>query len=451
MSYLYELKGVIKMKRKHMKIKTISLLTCTLLLSSIIPAISLAKDLTTLDENITTPPIQQRGELIKITDEYPVCDLDADLVVYADASHLYLYDIKTAETDTVAVGGNIVFPKISENRVVYYDFSYMGFKMYDITTTEKTNLIITNWTGGDTDDFQFSGDYIVYENTDAGQYNTEIYLYNITSGENTKLTESPGEAFTENPCIYKNIVTWQLTEGNLADIVMFNIESTEYTRVTNTSQFVSETYPSVYEHTLVYNYFYYDKLNGTIEYALKLYDTITHETTTIFSGEEPTAGTPELFGNMIVYSKPGVALYLYDLGTQNETTIYETSDLLQPWNLNDKYVVFTVLGEGVYLYIYNTQPQLSITIAGGFGVSATIKNTGTTDLTNIDCTIALDGKLIFLGKSKNSTITSLAVGEEITVKDFVIGFGKTGITVNAGGVSTNATGTIFFFFALGVK
>jgi hypothetical protein len=207
----------------------------------------------------------------------------------------------------------------------------------------------------------------------------------------------------------------------------------------------------VYENTIVYHYFYYDKINGTILYALKLYDIPTDEETTIVSGEEPTAGTPELFGNMIVYSKPGVGLYLYDLITNNETMIYETPDLVQPWNINDKYVVFTVLGEGVYLYTYTTPPQLSITITGGFGISATIKNTGTTDVTNIDYTINLDGKLIFFGKSKNGTIATLAAGEETTVNDIAIGFGSTGITVTADDTSANATGTIFLFIVFGVK
>jgi len=44
------------------------------------------------------------------------------------------------------------------------------------------------------------------------------------------------------------------------------------------------------------------------------------------------------------------------------------------------------------------RPALAITIKGGLGVSATIKNTGATDLTNIDWTIDLDGKLIFVEK-----------------------------------------------------
>ena len=95
-------------------------------------------------------------------------------------------------------------------------------------------------------------------------------------------------------------------------------------------------------------------------------------------------------------------------------------------------------------------PPITITIKGGFGVSATIKNTGTTDLTNINWTINLDGKLIIVGKSKSDTIASLAVGNEVKVKDFVIGFGKTGIAVTAGDAEASASGTAFLFFVFGV-
>ena len=138
--------------------------------------------------------------------------------------------------------------------------------------------------------------------TDSDMYSTEIFLYNIATGENIQLTDSPGEDYSENPCIYENIVAWQLTEGNLDDIVMYNIDSKEYTRVTNTSQFESETFPSIYENNIVYSYFYYDKVNGTILYGLKMYNITTGDETTIFTGEEPTGSTPEIFGNIIVYS-----------------------------------------------------------------------------------------------------------------------------------------------------
>ena len=50
-------------------------------------------------------------------------------------------------------------------------------------------------------------------------------------------------------------------------------------------------------------------------------------------------------------------------------------------------------------------PPITITIKGGLGVSATIKNTGTTTLTNLSWTITLDGKMIFVGKTKPGTIS----------------------------------------------
>ena len=99
---------------------------------------------------------------------------------------------------------------------------------------------------------------------------------------------------------------------------------------------------------------------------------------------------------------------------------------------------------------FTIQYPIEITIKGGLGVSATIKNTGTTNLTNVSWTIDLDGKLIFIGKSKADKIDTLAAGEEVIVKDFVIGFGKTGIAVTAGTAEANATGTVILIFVIGV-
>jgi hypothetical protein len=97
------------------------------------------------------------------------------------------------------------------------------------------------------------------------------------------------------------------------------------------------------------------------------------------------------------------------------------------------------------------QISIDITIHGGFGVSATIQNIGSTNLTNVPYTIHLDGKLIFIGKSKNDTIPTLIAGEEVTVKDFIIGFGKTRITITAGEAKANAEGTAVLFFILGIS
>jgi hypothetical protein len=96
-------------------------------------------------------------------------------------------------------------------------------------------------------------------------------------------------------------------------------------------------------------------------------------------------------------------------------------------------------------------PPVTITIKGGLSVSAIIKNTGTTTLTNLSWTITLNGKNIFFGKTKTDIIATLAAGESVTVKDFVLGIGKTGIAMNVGAAETSVTGTVILFFVIGVK
>ena len=435
-----------------MKIKLLSLLACVLFLTSIFAAGTTAKNLGniyTCGVN-STADLRNDQELIKITDEHPDCDIDTDYIVYGDGTHLYIYNITTGETNHVLVGGDIVFPKISEERVVYYDFSYMGFKMYDIDTSEETDLIVTNWGGGGSDAFQFFGDYLVYENYESDMYSTEIFLYNVQTSENNQLTDTPGDDYTENPCIFDNNVAWQLSEGNLNDIVMYDIDSGQYTRVTNTSKFESETSPSLYENTIVFSYFYYDKLNGTSLYGLKTYDITTGDERTLFTDEEPTGNSPELFGDKIVYSVPDGRLCLYDVITTEEIQIYESPYLVQPWNINGDYVVFTILNEGVYLYKYTiTQPAVEIgNITGGLlKVTAVITNTGSADATDVDWSINLNGGLILLGKETTGTAAIIPAGGQVEVTSgLILGFGKTTITVFAGGASKDQAATVLLIF-----
>jgi hypothetical protein len=104
------------------------------------------------------------------------------------------------------------------------------------------------------------------------------------------------------------------------------------------------------------------------------------------------------------------------------------------------------------------EPELEIsTITGGFGIKAVIKNIGTGAATNVDWTITLDGKLVFVGKSSPGTIASIAAAGESPIKSkFILGFGKTNIVVSATcdeGVTAELTKTAFVLgpFVLGVK
>lgn len=97
-------------------------------------------------------------------------------------------------------------------------------------------------------------------------------------------------------------------------------------------------------------------------------------------------------------------------------------------------------------------PELDIgLISGGlFKVSAIIKNMGEVDATNISWSINLDGGVWIGGKTADS-LSYLAAGSEETVSsNFIIGFGKTVVTVSASIPESSATrsqgGRIYLFF-----
>jgi hypothetical protein len=96
-------------------------------------------------------------------------------------------------------------------------------------------------------------------------------------------------------------------------------------------------------------------------------------------------------------------------------------------------------------------PDVTLTVKGGFGFSLTIMNSGSISYTKLPWGITLDGKHIMKGKTMSGTILSLDPGKTRTFKDKVFGFGKTGITVDVGGVQKTYTAFVFLIFVIGVK
>jgi len=95
-------------------------------------------------------------------------------------------------------------------------------------------------------------------------------------------------------------------------------------------------------------------------------------------------------------------------------------------------------------------------IAGGFGVSASVKNKGDGTATDVDWSITLDGGFILLGEETTGMEESIAAGASAPIKSsLILGFGKTTIVVTAtcteSSVTKNATAFVFLFFVLGVK
>ncbi|MGC9308872.1 MAG: hypothetical protein ACP5FL_08880, partial [Thermoplasmatota archaeon] len=94
-------------------------------------------------------------------------------------------------------------------------------------------------------------------------------------------------------------------------------------------------------------------------------------------------------------------------------------------------------------------PLLSITsVSGGFGITATVTNSGTQDAEDVDYTIAFDA--LFGGTEKTGTVT-VPVGGEVEIKSgFIIGLGPADITINVGGVTATASGFVLGPLVLGL-
>ena len=230
------------------------------------------------------------------------------------------------------------------------------------------------------------------------------------------------------------------------------------------------------------NHFYdiTGKVNGTYYYRVKGHNSVrgwgdfsTLEWIIVSLGDDivPPVTTCNLSGDMngsVYVSDVTVTLTATDNGSGVDYTKYKLDDgawityttaFLVSTNGNHTLLFYSVDNSGnteteknSTFTIQQEVPPITITIKGGLGVSATIKNTGTTTLTNLSWTIALDGKNIFFGKTKTGTIAALAPEEFVTVKNLlVIGFGKTGIAVNVGAAEASTTGTVILFFVIGVK
>ena len=181
----------------------------------------------------------------------------------------------------------------------------------------------------------------------------------------------------------------------------------------------------------------------------------------------------EMYPSIVAYGEGATCTYVMDGNIYATHTTDGGATWSEPTKVNDVdgsvlseyrthkltrngHILWTDMREGNADIYYDNAglpptPILSIEkISGGFGVKATISNTGNAAAEDITWTISLGG-LVFIGKEKSGTITIPAGGEETIKSGFVFGIGPTTITVNAGGAAKTATGFVLGPFVLGVK
>jgi len=95
-----------------------------------------------------------------------------------------------------------------------------------------------------------------------------------------------------------------------------------------------------------------------------------------------------------------------------------------------------------------------VSITGGIGVTATIKNVGTAAATNVDLNLVVAGGILgLINKDVNNTVASLAIDEEVSISSgLIIGLGAIDIDVSATcdegtSISGSASGTQLFILS----
>jgi hypothetical protein len=228
---------------------------------------------------------------------------------------------------------------------------------------------------------------------------------------------------------------------------------------------------------LLYLYEYYGG-GGMSQYYFEEYNVLGDSSVEIWRGQSPGENTPPQTPAKPTGPATGEAGVEYTFTTstvdpQNNDVYYmvawgdEVSDWLGPFNSGETVsLVHTWDAVGEYTILVKAKdaldlesgwsepaqisiialPRLEIgNLTAGFGsISVQIRNVGAGDATNVDWSITLDGKLVFLGKETTGSFLKIAPGFSPKAKSgFVLGFGKTDILVTVGDLQKTAQATLF--------
>lgn len=212
-------------------------------------------------------------------------------------------------------------PNLAGRTYVMQNIYFQGRLNPATTTPVPTPTPVPTWTpppagvevqvsGGPSDDYpgKFDGNLIAYE-ADRGEGNSDIYLYNITSGKTTAIATGPAiqrsPALSGNRIVYSSYEVRQFNRSD-ADLFVYDITSGATERLTLPGDQLN---PRIYGNLLAWQ----DEPPGHSSVNVVLYDLGTMAKLKVPA--HTWAYTPDLSGGKVIWidDPAGPAVYLYDI------------------------------------------------------------------------------------------------------------------------------------------
>ncbi len=262
----------------------------------------------------------------------------------------------------ITTSGSAYSPAIYGDRIVWEDYRNGDWNrdifIYNLSTSNETQ--ITN--SGSADSPAIYGNRIVWEDSQNG--NSEIYVYDISTFQETQITTT-GAAI--NPVIYGDRVVWMDDHlGVNYDIYMYDLSTSQETQITTSGSAYS---PAIYGDRIVW----YADVNGNCD--IYMYDlSIPNETQITTSG---SAACPAIYGDRILWEDSrngGSEIYMYNLSTSKETQITTSGSAYSPAIYGDRmvwedYRNGSYINESGEIYMYNIstfqETQITNSVSAG--------------------------------------------------------------------------------------
>ncbi len=203
-------------------------------------------------------------------------------------------------------------PAIFKDVIVWQQFVVGYFDIYlkNLTSGEETCLTPDTSTSDETNP-SLSENYVVWQSMNTEFYTTDIYLYSLDTQDTVLITPETNETSEENPKISGDYVVYQGLDPSsyTYDIYVFSIPQNETRKITPYTEDTNEERPMVFGDLVVWT-----------EDELYVYNITSNETHTFLDGEESGyPSLPSIYGNRIVWQqidpdKGTTDIYLLTMG-----------------------------------------------------------------------------------------------------------------------------------------